>query len=166
MSRINKAGKPGTVGDKVRHALAQAGPLTTNTTTAVRRGMTRSRAWAAPQVKRSSQFLEQVAAPKVSAVLSSAAHKIEPAQPPRRRRWTKRAGAAGFLAAAGAAVAGTAAAVLRKSGKPATSEATEETSGGDASEAQSPQRIRSAEAEASQPDLSPAEDSATDRSRG
>jgi ferric-dicitrate binding protein FerR (iron transport regulator) len=139
MSRTSKAGKPGTVGDKVRHALAQAGPLATNTTTAARHGLTRSRAWAAPRVERSSQFLEQVAAPKVSAALSSAAHKIEPAQPPRRRRWTMRAGAAGILAAAGAA-----AALLHKSGKPTTSEITEETSDDDASEAQSPQHISGA----------------------
>jgi len=157
MSRINKAGKPDTVGDKARHALAQAGPLATNTTTAVRHGLTRSRVWAAPQIERTSQFLEQVAAPKVSAALSSAAHKIEPAQPPRRRRWTMRAGAAGLLAAAGAA-----AAILRKSGKHAASETAEQTSDDAASEAQSPQHVpgTEAEAEADQLDISPAKDTA------
>jgi ferric-dicitrate binding protein FerR (iron transport regulator) len=121
MSRTNRAGKPRTVGDTVRHALAQAGPVATNTTAAVRHRVIRSRAWAAPQVERTGQFLQHVAAPKVSAALSSAAHKIEPAQPSRRRRWTKRAGAAGLLAAAGAA----AAAVLRKNVKPATGETAE-----------------------------------------
>lgn len=155
MSRTSRAGKPGTVADKVRHALAQAGPLATNTTTAARHGLTRSRAWAAPRVERTSQFLEQVAAPKVSAALSSAAHKIEPAQPPRRRRWTMRAGAAGLLAAAGAG-----AAILRKGGKPATSETAEQTSDDTASEAQSPQHVPGTEAEAGQPDLSPAKDTA------
>jgi hypothetical protein len=157
MSRTNKAGKPGTVGDKVRHALDQASPLATNTTAVVRRGVTRSRAWSAPQVERTGQFLQKVAAPKVSAVLSSAAHKIEPAQPanPRRGRWTWRAGAAGLLAAAGAA-----AAILRKSGKPATGATAEQTSDDDASEGQSPRNVPGTEAEADQPDLSPAEDTA------
>jgi ferric-dicitrate binding protein FerR (iron transport regulator) len=135
MSRTNRAGKPGTAGDTVRHVLDQAGPLATNTTTAVRRGVIRSRAWAAPQVERTGEFLQQVAAPKVSAALSSAAHKIEPAQP-RRRRWTWRAGAAGLLAAAGAAVA-----LLRKSGKLTASETAEETSDDTADETQSPQHI-------------------------
>jgi hypothetical protein len=142
MSRTNKAGKPGTVGDTIRHALTQAGPLATNTTEAVRQGMTRSRAWAAPQVERTGQFLQHVAAPKVSAALSSAAQKIEPAQPS-RRRWSKWAGA-GLLAAVGAAAtaAGAAAAVLRKSGQPAASEtAAEQTSDDDASEAPAPQHV-------------------------
>jgi len=122
MSRTNRAGKPGTVGDTVRHALAQAGPVATSTTAAVRHRVTRSRAWAAPQVERTGQFLQHVAAPKVSAALSSAAHKIEPAQASRRRRWTKRAGVAGLLAAMGAA-----AAVLRKNVKPAAGETAERT---------------------------------------
>jgi hypothetical protein len=130
MSRTNKAGKPGTVGDTIRHALTQAGPLATNTTEAVRQGMTRSRAWAAPQVERTGQFLQHVAAPKVSAALSSAAQKIEPAQPSRRRRWTKRAGAAGLLAAVGAA-----AAMLRKNVKPAADEETAEQTGETAAQA-------------------------------
>lgn len=146
MSRTNKAGNPGTVRDSVRHALDQASPLATNTTAAVRQGVTKSRAWAAPQVERTGQFLQQVAAPKVSAVLSSAAHKIEPAQPaqPGRRRWTWRAGAAGLLAAAGAA-----AAVLRKNVKPTAGETVDHTSDDAAGAAQ-----------ADQQDLSPAEDTA------
>jgi hypothetical protein len=135
MSRTSRAGKPGTVGDTVRHALDQAGPLATNTTAAVRRGVIRSRAWAAPQVERTGEFLQEVAAPKVSAALSSAAHKIEPARP-LRRRWTWRAGAAGLLAAAGAA-----AAVLRKTGKLAGSETAGETSDDTVSETQSPQHV-------------------------
>jgi hypothetical protein len=164
MSRTNRAGKPGTVGDSVRHALAQAGPLATNTTTAVRHGVTRSRAWAAPQVERTGEFLQQVAAPKVSAALSSAAHKIEPAQP-RRGRWTKRAAAAtaGILAAAGAA-----AAVLRKNVKPAANETADESNDVQAGETQEPRHFRGAEADAesSQHDPSVAGDSAIERSRG
>ncbi|HTX84879.1 MAG TPA: hypothetical protein VME44_22045 [Streptosporangiaceae bacterium] len=140
MSRTNKAGKPGTVRDTVRHALDQAGPVAKNTTAAVRHGVIRSRAWAAPQMERTGEFLQEVAAPKVSEVLSAAAHKIEPAQP-RRRRWMRRAGA-GLLAAIGvtATAAGAAAAVLRKNTKPAT----EHTSDDDASEAQTPQHVADA----------------------
>jgi hypothetical protein len=141
MSRTSRAGKPGTVRDTVRHALDQAGPVAKNTTTAVRHGVTRSRAWAAPQMERTGEFLQEVAAPKVSAALSSAAHKIEPTQP-RRRRWMRRAGA-GLLAAIGvtATAAGAAAAVLRKNGKPATSNSADETNDDDASEAQTPQHV-------------------------
>lgn len=120
MSRIKRAGKPDAARDTVRHAVAQAGPLAASTSEAVQHGVTRSRAWAAPQLERTGQFLQKVAAPRLSSVLSSAAHKIEPAKP-RRRRWTTRAGAAGLLAAVGAA-----AAVLRKNGKPTASDPAEE----------------------------------------
>jgi hypothetical protein len=144
MSRTKRAGKPGTVRDTVRHALDQAGPVAKNTTTAVRHGVTKSRAWAAPQMERTGEFLQEVAAPKVSEVLSSAAHKIEPAQP-RSRRWMRRAGA-GLLAAIGvtATAVGAAAAVLRKKGQPAAGETTEQTSDDAASEAQTPQHIAGA----------------------
>jgi hypothetical protein len=141
MSRTNKAGKPGTVRDTVRQALDQAGPLATNATTAVRHGVIRSRAWAAPQMERTGEFLQEVAAPKVSAALSSAAHKIEPAQP-RRSRWMRRAGT-GLLAAIGvtATAAGAAAAILRKSGKPAASYIPDETKDDVLSEAQAPRHM-------------------------
>jgi hypothetical protein len=144
MSRTSKAGQPGTLRDTVRHALDQAGPVAKNTSTAVRHGVTRSRAWAAPQMERTGEFLQEVAAPKVSDALSSAARKIEPAQPG-RRRWMRRAGT-GLLAAIGVAAtaAGAAAAVLRKNGKPAAGETAEHTSDDAASEAQTPQHIAGA----------------------
>jgi hypothetical protein len=121
MSRTNSAGKTGAARDTIRHAVAQAGPLASGTTAAVRHGVTRSRAWAAPQVERTGEFMQEVAGPKLSALLSSAAHKIEPAQP-RRRRWTRRVGAAGLIAAVSAA-----AAVLRRNGKSAASKASAST---------------------------------------
>ena len=144
MSRTSKAGKPGTVRDTVRQVLDQAGPVAKNTTTAVRHGVTKSRAWAAPQMERTGEFLQEVAAPKVSDVLSSAARKIEPAQP-RRRRWMGRA-TTGLLAAIGVAAtaAGAAAAVLRKNGKPTAGETAEQTSDDAASEVQTPQHIAGA----------------------
>jgi hypothetical protein len=121
MTRTNRAGKTGAARDTIRRAVAQAGPLAASTTAAVRHGVIRSRAWAAPQVERTGEFMQDVAAPKLSAVLSSAARKIEPVQP-RRRRWTRRAGVAGLIAAVSATVA-----VLRKKGKPAASKTAEET---------------------------------------
>ncbi|HEX6934024.1 MAG TPA: hypothetical protein VF162_17915, partial [Streptosporangiaceae bacterium] len=62
------------------------------------------RAWAAPQVERSGQVLQDTVAPKVSAVLSSAAKRIDPAQP-RHRRWQKPVGVAALTAAIGAVAA-------------------------------------------------------------
>jgi ferric-dicitrate binding protein FerR (iron transport regulator) len=151
MSRTNRAGKPGTARDTMRHALAQATPLATNTAAVTRHGVSKSRAWAAPQVERTGQFLQQVAAPKLSALLSSAARKIEPAQP-RRRRWTKGAGAAGLLAAGAAA-----AAVLRNHGKPAAKKTSDKTDHDAADDAQGPRPDASTDAEASEQDLTPTE---------
>jgi hypothetical protein len=135
MSRTNRAGKTAAARDTIRHAVAQAGPLAASTTAAVRHRVIRSRAWAAPQVERTGEFMQEVAAPKLSAVLSSAARKIDPVQP-RRRRWTRRAGLAGLIAAVSATVA-----VLRKKGKPAASKTAEETKEDGADEAQSPQLV-------------------------
>jgi hypothetical protein len=153
MSRPNRAEKPGAARATMRHALAEAGPLAT-TNAAVRHGVNRSRTWAAPQVERTGQFLRQSVAPKLSALLSSAARKIDPAQPP-RRRWTKGARAAGLLAAAGVA-----AAVFRNRGKPAATQTAEESEQDAAGEAVRPQHITSTEAEASQQDVSPTDNTA------
>jgi hypothetical protein len=94
-----------------RHAAAQlkptaerAKPLAKNTSEAARRRILRTRAWAAPQVERSGQVLQDTVAPKVSAMLSSAARRIDPAQP-RYRRWKKPAGLATLTAAGGAIAA-------------------------------------------------------------
>jgi hypothetical protein len=64
----------------------------------------KTRAWAAPQVRRTAQVLQGSVAPKVSALLFSAARRLEPARP-RRRPWRKLAGIAVLTAAASAAAA-------------------------------------------------------------
>ncbi len=63
--------------------------------------MHKTRAWAAPDVERTGQVLQDSVAPKVSALPSSAAQRLEPATPP-RRRWRKLAGISILTAAAGA----------------------------------------------------------------
>jgi ferric-dicitrate binding protein FerR (iron transport regulator) len=63
------------------------------------------RAWAAPRLEQSGQALEKKVAPRMSAMLSSAARKIDP---PRRtrRRWPFFVAGAMALGAAGAAAMG------------------------------------------------------------
>jgi hypothetical protein len=101
----------GAIRDGARHAAAQlkpaaerAKPLAKNTSEAARRRILRTRAWAAPQVERSGQVLQGTVAPKVSAMLSSAAKRIDPTQP-RSRRWKKPVGLATLTAAGGAITA-------------------------------------------------------------
>src|SRR5690348_3299896 len=91
----------------------RAKPLANSTREAARRQIRKTRAWAAPRVKRSGQSLQDTVAPKVATMLSSAAKRIDPAQP-RRRQWTKPAGLATVTAAGGAV-----AAFLRGRRKPA-----------------------------------------------
>jgi hypothetical protein len=66
----------------------------------------------APQVERTGQVLQDSIAPKVSALLSSAAQRLEPAKPP-WRRWRKLVGISMITAAATAV-----AAVVRSRKKP------------------------------------------------
>ena len=101
MERIHQAAS---ARDRVRHAAAQVKPLARTTGAAARRGVHRTRAWAAPQLERTGQVLQDTIAPKVSAVLSSAAQRLEPAQP-RRGRWRKLAGVSMLTAAASAVAA-------------------------------------------------------------
>jgi hypothetical protein len=89
---------------RLRPAAARAKPLARNTGAAARKQLLRTRAWAAPQVERSGQVLQEKVAPKVSSALSSAARKLDPARP-RHRRWRKPAGLATLTAAGGAAAA-------------------------------------------------------------
>jgi hypothetical protein len=101
---------------RLRPAAKRAKPMATNAGAAARRQLLRTRAWAAPQVERSGQVLQRKVAPKVSAALSSAAQKLDPAKA-RQRRWRRPAGLATLTAAGGAA-----AAFLRnkmKNGRPA-----------------------------------------------
>src|SRR2546423_15509828 len=71
----------------------------------VRRRGHRTRAWAAPRVERTGQVLQDSVAPRLSALLSSAARRLEPAKP-RRPRWRKLAGISVLTAAAGAVAVG------------------------------------------------------------
>jgi hypothetical protein len=89
---------------RLKPAAARAKPLARNTGVAARRQLLRTRAWAAPQVERSGQVLQDKVAPKVSAALSSAAKKLDPSEA-RKRRWRKPAGLATLTAAGGAAAA-------------------------------------------------------------
>lgn len=78
---------------------------------AARRGAHYARSWAAPRLERTGQALEQRVAPRVAAMMSAAARRIEPA-PPKRRRWPLVA--AGIVAAAG--VSATAAYLMSRRG--------------------------------------------------
>jgi hypothetical protein len=108
--RIGKAGAAAL--DRARQAAAQVKPYASGARAAAGRGVHRARAVAAPQVERAGQALEDSVAPKVSAVLSSAARRLEPVKP-RRRRWRKLAGISLLTAAAS-----TVAAFFRNRAKP------------------------------------------------
>ena len=73
---------------RVKRVAAPVKPLARSTGAAARRGVHRTRAWAAPMVGRTGRVLQDNVAAKVSAMLSSAAQRSEPAKPP-RRRWRK-----------------------------------------------------------------------------
>jgi hypothetical protein len=79
-------------------------PLAQSTAAAAIRRVRQTRAWAAPRVERTGLVLQHNVAPKVSAWLSLAARRLEPAKP-RRARWRKLAGISALTAAAGAAAA-------------------------------------------------------------
>jgi hypothetical protein len=89
---------------QLKPAAERARPLARNAGEAAKRGIKRTRAWAAPQVERSGQVLQKSIAPKVSGMLSSAAKRIDPAQR-RSRRWKKPLGLATLTAAGGAVAA-------------------------------------------------------------
>jgi hypothetical protein len=97
---------------QVKPVAAQLKPLARSTGAAARRRVHKTRAWAAPHVEQAGQVLQDSAAPKVSALLSAAARRLEPAKPRRRRR-RKLAGVSMLAAAAGVV-----AAVIRNRGKP------------------------------------------------
>jgi hypothetical protein len=67
--------------------------------TAARKGIHHARVWAAPRLERTGHTLEVQVAPRMAAMLSAAAQRIEPAPVRRRRRWPVLA--AGVVAAAG-----------------------------------------------------------------
>jgi hypothetical protein len=64
-------------------ATARVKPLAGKAGAATARRVRRTRSWAAPQVKRAGEVLQDDVAPKVSALMSSAAERIDPDQPRR-----------------------------------------------------------------------------------
>lgn len=88
---------------------------------AASRSVRKARAWAAPQMDRTGQVLQDTVAPKVAAALHSSAQRLDPDKP-KRHGWLKAAGITALLAAAGVIVA-----VLRHRAAPsATTEAEED----------------------------------------
>jgi hypothetical protein len=108
MNRNHEASSPleraRQVAAPVKPAAARVRPLASSVATAARRGVHRTRAWAAPQVDRTGQALQDSVAPKVSALMSSAARRLEPAKS-KRRPWRKLAVSSVLTAAASAAAA-------------------------------------------------------------
>jgi hypothetical protein len=89
---------------RLQPAADQVMPLARNAGAAAKRQADRTRSWAAPQVERAGQAVQDSIAPRVSSLLSAAARRLEPAVP-RRPRWRKLAGASAVTAAAGAVTA-------------------------------------------------------------
>jgi hypothetical protein len=101
--RIGKAGAAaaGALGH-AQQAAERVKPYASGAQSTARRGVRRARAVAAPQVERAGHALAGSVAPKVSAMLSSAAQRLEPPKP-LRRHWRKLAGIS--LLTAGSVVA-------------------------------------------------------------
>src|SRR5258708_4152777 len=89
---------------RARQAAGSLKPVGRSTSAMAKQGVRTTRAWAAPQLERTGHLVQDRIAPKISSVLSSAAHRIEPGKP-RHRRWPKVAGAS-MITAAASAVAG------------------------------------------------------------
>jgi hypothetical protein len=89
---------------RLQPAANQAMPLAKNAGTAAKRQADSTRAWAAPQVERAGQVVQDSVAPKASSLLSAAARRLEP-EKPRRSRWRKVAGVPAAAAAASALAA-------------------------------------------------------------
>jgi hypothetical protein len=115
---------------------AQVKPIAQSAGAATQRGVYRTRAWTAPQIKRSGQTLEDTVAPKLSAVLAAAAQRIEPAKP--RERHLRKIVGLSLLAAAAAVAAGAAAAAVRRRAKPDLGAPTPETEPGSTAAATEP----------------------------
>ena len=86
---------------RARQVAASLKPVARRTGSAAKHGVRTTRAWAAPQLERTGDLMQDRVAPRISSLLSSAAQRIEPGKP-RRRRWRKMAGASVVTAAAGA----------------------------------------------------------------
>jgi hypothetical protein len=89
---------------RARQAAASLKPVARSGSAAAKHGVRATRAWTAPQLERTGHLVQDRIAPKLSAVLHSAAQRIEPGNA-RPRRWRKVAGAS-MVTAAASAVAG------------------------------------------------------------
>src|SRR5260370_20693130 len=98
-SRNYKTGTLASGARTARRMAAQVRPLAGSTGAAAARRVHKTRAWVAPQVERAGQVLQDSVAPRVSALLSSAARRLQPARPS-RPRWRKLVGGSGFTAPA------------------------------------------------------------------
>ena len=63
---------------RLRPAARRIRPSAKKTRTVAREKVHQGRAWAAPKVERSGHILQETVAPKVSSLLASAAHRIDP----------------------------------------------------------------------------------------
>jgi len=84
--------------------VAQVKPLANDTKAAASRGLRNARSWAAPQVDRTGQVLQDTVAPKVAAALHSSAQRLDPDKP-KRNGWRIAAGISALVALAGVVVA-------------------------------------------------------------
>jgi hypothetical protein len=109
---------------RLQPAAGQVKPLAQTARTAARHQADKTRAWAAPQVERAGQALQDSIAPKASSLLSAAADRIDPARPSRRRRRV-------LAGASAAAVAAAIAAAVRSRLRAGASKAPEPAEAGD-----------------------------------
>jgi hypothetical protein len=84
--------------------VAQMKPLANDTKAAAGRSLRKARSWAAPQVERTGQVLQDTVAPKVAAALQASAQKLDPENKPKRYGWRIAAAISALLAAAAAVV--------------------------------------------------------------
>jgi hypothetical protein len=85
--------------------VAQVKPLANDTKAAASRGLLKARSWAAPQVDRTGQVLQDTVAPKVAAALHSSAQRLDPDKP-KRNGWRMALGISALIALAAAVAAG------------------------------------------------------------
>jgi hypothetical protein len=143
MSRINKNGSAATeaanqivqrarqAAEAAKPVATQVKPLANDAKEAASRGVYAARSWAAPQVERTGQVLQDTVAPKVAEALHTSAQKLDPGQPP-HRGWRKGAAAISILLAAAAAAVATLAARKRKAESAAANGAQAESAAGEA----------------------------------
>lgn len=91
--------------EDAKPVIAQVKPLANETKAAASRGVYQARSWAAPQVERSGQVLQDTVAPKVAAALHTSAQKLDP-EKAKHTGWRIVAAIAAVLAAAAAVAVG------------------------------------------------------------